>query len=165
MSSHDADDVEQEAMIAATEALKNQQYDRQRGSFKVWLKGVISHKIAHARRVSAKHGRGQLSESDGSAAELAERVVDPQPDPARQVEEAFETEWQKALYDAALDEVRGEVEPKTFQAFDLCTQRGWEPKGVAAFLGMRKGAVNLAVHRVRERIKAKLASEADQPHE
>lgn len=155
LGDHDVEDVVQETMIAAVQALRQQSYDRERGRFKVWLKGVLFHKIAHARRRSSR--------PSASAGELP-GLADPAAGPEAQVEEAFEREWMKALYEEAAVLVRNEVEPQTWQAFDLVANRGWSPAEVARLLGIRRSAVDNAKSRVLQRLKDKIAAwERDEP--
>ena len=51
-----------------------------------------------------------------------------------------------------LDRVKNEVQPATFQAFELTTMGKLRPDEVAASLGMSKNAVILAKHRVVKRL-------------
>ncbi|MCG3131480.1 MAG: hypothetical protein FLDDKLPJ_02273 [Phycisphaerae bacterium] len=218
LDDHDADDVVQETMIAAVQALRENRYDRQRGRFKVWLKGVLYHKIAHLRRKSTTpcraagfsprgpspteglagfSPRGPFPPADGLGTEgessstppipvggrVAEEtggrwrassqggrrgradyshvpltdIADPAPTADEQVEAAFEKEWMKAIYEEAAEEVRTEVEPHTWQAFDLVANHGWSPAETARFLGIRRSAVDNAKCRVLKRLKDKVA--------
>jgi RNA polymerase sigma-70 factor (ECF subfamily) len=56
----------------------------------------------------------------------------------------------------ALDAIRGEFEPRTWQAFWKTTVEGRAPKDVAAELAMSAGAVRVAKSRVLQRLRAEL---------
>jgi DNA-directed RNA polymerase specialized sigma24 family protein len=57
VSINDTDDIIQEVMLAAVEALRRHRYDRQRGRFKPWIKAVIYHKISDARQEKGTEAR------------------------------------------------------------------------------------------------------------
>ena len=161
---HDeAEDVVQEVMYGAIDALRQQRYDRALGRFKAWLKGVIQHKISDIRRASRLTPTTGVT-PDRNAADYRlqggsslPQVPDPSPGPDERFEEAFETEWQRAAYDDALDQVRFEVEPITFQAFDLYVRKDCAPREVARLLGISRNTVYLAKSRILARIKNKLS--------
>lgn len=214
LSEVDAEDVEQEVMIAAVEALRQERYDRARGRFRVFLRGVIAHKvrdlIARNRRErqgpalrtapqtapstavqtasqpalqhapqsasqpapNEESGESRLRGADvpgsappcpGSASRSfspqaaanrsLDEVADSQPSPAEAFEAAFDAEWRKVAAEVAMETVRREFEPSTFQAFDLCTHKGMKPRDVASLLGLSRNAVYLAKGRVLARLK------------
>jgi RNA polymerase sigma factor (sigma-70 family) len=157
----DCDDIVQETMIAAVQALREHRYDRRRAGFKVWLRGVIRHKIAHARQSAVRRPWSPgappgLSDTPGGGEldpRILEQIPDPGPGPAEEFEAAFEAEWQKAARDEVLDQLRREVEPQTWQAYDLLVNKGWKPREVAGLLGMTRRAVDLAKYRVVKHLR------------
>lgn len=149
----DGDDVVQETMTATMLALRERRYDRERGRFKAWFKGVLFHKIGHARRAGGRAAAGGLTRV-AETADL-ELLTDPAAGPAAEVEAAFEREWAEALLEEAADAVRQEVEPETWQAYDLYRTKGWKPGDVARQLGIRRSAVYNASTRVIERLRQK----------
>jgi RNA polymerase sigma-70 factor (ECF subfamily) len=161
--SHDeAEDIVQEVMMAAIDALRRQSYDRALGRFKAWLKGVIYHKITDARRRSDQRAPDGLpGESAGARCQAGpplHTIPDPGPGPDERYGAEFEAAWQQAAYEDALDEVRHEVEPITFQAYDLYVRKGCPPREVARLLGISRNTVYLAKSRILARIRDKLAS-------
>ncbi len=184
LSPEDREDVKQEVMMAAIETLRKERYDRQQGRFKAWLKGIIYHKIEHARRAARTRiplaldapGWCQGSRSDtgenpvspierrrtarspiGNRKLEVDNLPDPHPGPLDELEAAFEAEWQKVAMEEALDEVRREVDPVTFQAFDLYARKDQPPGQVAKLLGLSRNAVYIAKNRVLARLREKLA--------
>jgi RNA polymerase sigma-70 factor (ECF subfamily) len=161
LSPEDREDVRQEVMLAAIQTLRKERYDRAQGQFKAWLKGIIYHKIEHARREerARRHrnmgvaARRELGIAPGDLRD----VPDPHPSPAEQYEAEFETEWQKVAMEEALDEIRHEVDPLTFQAFDLYARKDRPVAEVAKLLGLSRNAVYIAKTRVLARLREKLA--------
>lgn len=196
LSEADADDVQQEVMVAVVEALRRERYDRARGRFRMFLRGVIAHKVRDliARNQRSLHGParqtapnenpgesrlrgadvlGSAPPCPGSASRLfssgaaagcpsspgvaavhaLDELPDTQPSPAQAFEAAFDAEWQKVAMEEAMDVVRREFEPSTFQAFDLCWHKNMPPREVAKLLGISRNAVYLAKGHVLARLK------------
>ncbi|MBI5765596.1 MAG: sigma-70 family RNA polymerase sigma factor [Planctomycetes bacterium] len=147
----DIEDVLQEAIHTAMTTLREQRYDRDKGGFRQWFKGIVRFKVMHARRNAARTPRPAASLPD---------VADPSPGPAAEFAEAFDAQWREAEIEQALDELRGEVENQTWQAFDMVVRQGAKAKDVAKTLGMTRGAVDQAVRRVRVRLAEKLGLDA-----
>lgn len=163
LSDHECDDLIQEVMLAAVQALRDQRYDRERARFKAFLKGIIYHKIIDARRGAGEAARSSSPDPSGFTSMSADpaglsQIADPRPTPAEAFEAAFETGWQRVAFEEALDEVRTEVEPLTFQAFDLFARKGRPAPEVARLLGVKKSLVYTAKSRVLERIREKLGA-------
>lgn len=163
----DVDDLGQEVMIAAVEALRRDRYDRERSRFRLFLKGIIAHKIRDTLAGKRREGRiqgaaslGILPSCPGAApGSSANELPDSQPSPAEVFEAVFEAEWRKAAIDEALDVVRREVEPDTFQAFDLYVCKGMLPGEVARLLGVPRNTIYISKTRVIARIREILNAE------
>ncbi len=68
----------------------------------------------------------------------------------------FDRELRRALFRRAADQVRGEVQLSTWQAFWETAVLGTAPAEVAKKLGMQVGAVRVAKCRVLVRLQAAL---------
>ena len=68
---------------------------------------------------------------------------------------------EKQLFHRALDLIRAEFEPRTWQAFWRTAIDGREAKDVAADLAMSQGAVRVAKSRVLQRLRAELGDVRD----
>jgi RNA polymerase sigma-70 factor (ECF subfamily) len=162
LTPEECEDVTQEVMMAAISALREHRYDRQVGRFKTWLKGVIYHKVSHARQARARHTPGDVRVSPGvpavpvRAGAPLESIPDPHPTPDEQFEAEFEAQWQKVAFEEALDEVRREVDPLTYQAFDLYARKNRPPREVAKLLGISRNAIYIAKSRILSRLREKL---------
>jgi len=147
-----AQDVVQETVVAVARKLPGFRYDPQRGSFKQWLLRITHRRIAdHLRKVYREPLRVDIDldllEEDEIHGALAS-------DPAAErLRQAWEDEWEKALFDAAVASVRHQVNPKQFQVFDYCVLQGWPASKVAATLGLNAAQVYLAKHRVSQAVK------------
>ncbi|HEV3117032.1 MAG TPA: sigma-70 family RNA polymerase sigma factor [Gemmataceae bacterium] len=143
----DAREVMQELFLAVSRSIERWDPAKERGSFRGWLRRVarnlvISWMEQRARRVVAVGGSGlqalldMLPAADGP--ESAE----------------FDRELRHALFRRAAEQVRGEVQEKTWQAFWETSIVGTSPTDAAKKLGMAVGAVRVAKCRVLARLKA-----------
>jgi RNA polymerase sigma-70 factor (ECF subfamily) len=141
---HDAEEVAQEVFQAV--AAKVARFDRRRrGSFRAWLRGITQHKLyAHYRR-SVKQPQA-LGGSEGEEL-LAGVPVDP-PEDSAGPEELTE---RAILCRRALDLMRSEFDPRTWEAAWRTIAEGQRPADVAAALGMTANAVYIARSRVLAR--------------
>lgn len=191
LSAEDVEDLTQEVLMVAVDALRTNRYDRSQGRFKPWLKGVVYNKVCDLRRrmvrsgaggaaVGASSGVGHSATSNGyheagvalmrdAAAgrgmshgvniAALESIPDPSPPPNALFEDAFEKEWHKVAMEDALDQIRREVDPQTFQAFDLYALKEQPASEVAKLLGMSRNAVYIAKTRILARVRDKLSAQ------
>ena len=148
LSDADAEDAVQDSLLAVHRAFREleQPFDRTRGRFKVWLRGVGLHKIRDVQRRRARFER--------VAREYA--AESPTADDLPEFERAFELEWQRNQLALCLERVAKEVEPATFQAFELYAVESRRPAAVAELLGLSVDSVYLAKSRIIRRIREML---------
>jgi RNA polymerase sigma factor (sigma-70 family) len=149
----DAADVQQNVLAAVNQGLGN--FDAAKGSFRGWLFGIVRHQL---RRLLDKHAKAGRAEGDTAALERLQDV----PAPADDAESALwnqECKRQRFLW--ACDQVRGQVEPASWQAFWRTAVDNRPAADVAAELHMRVGAVYTAKSRVLARIRALIQELAD----
>lgn len=155
LSESDAADAVQETLIAVHGAFAGMQepFDRSKGPFKVWLRGIAAHKVQDLRRRAAR-----ATKRDCRAAQEISR------DPCCEADavEAFEREWQKSQLAAAMRHVAGECDPAVFQAFELYAVHEQPADQVAELLGISRNAVYINKSRVLTRLRVALASLQDQ---
>jgi RNA polymerase sigma factor (sigma-70 family) len=151
----DAQDVVQETVIAVARKLPGFRYDPRRGSFKQWLLRITYRRIAdhlrkaYRRPLPADMDLDELQEDKTQAAALSHPT-------GEALEQTWEEEWERALFDAAVESIRHEVNPKHFQVFDYCVLQGWPASKVAATLGLNTAQVYLAKHRVTQAVKRRV---------
>jgi RNA polymerase sigma-70 factor (ECF subfamily) len=139
----DAEDVRQEVFRAVVSGLDQFRRDRPEDTFRGWLKGITRHKIVDQFRRSGPAAAG------GTDAQRHLQQV-PAPDPDLPDESPSEL---SALYHRALDLVRAEFEPNTWQAFWRVTVDGLTAGAVAAEMGTTAPAVRMAKSRVLRRLR------------
>jgi len=143
----DADDVIQEAFAAASEAIGTFRRDREGDSFRSWLRAIT-------RNRALAHWRHQRREVAGVGGTDAQRRALELPEPeADDPEEAAEF---SALVRRALEQLRGQFEPKTWMAFWRTAVDEQPSPEVAAELGMTSSAVRMAKSRVLHRLREEL---------
>lgn len=144
LSEADAEDVAQGALLAFSVAYREGRYDRERGRLRSWLYGIAVNKVREAQR--------QRREQQAADTAVAKALfVDLEAPDA--LAESWEEEWRDAVLRQCLDEVRREVESRTFQAFVEVAREGRTPEEVAVELGMTRDAVYAAKRRVLRRIR------------
>ena len=132
----------QQMMLELLRLLPRFQYDRSKGSFKGFLKKMTGNRVVDLYRK-----KKPLLDP-----EALENVVETED----ASDEAFDREWQKAHLIAALDAIRPQVKPSTFQSFQLFALEGWPIERVAETLGLTRNQVSQNKRRVIQRLKAQV---------
>ena len=151
----EAQEVVQETIIAVSKKIPEFHYDPNVGSFKGWLLHMTRWRINDQYRKRQREGRN-VSEpigEDSSRTAVIERVADPA---GMNLDVVWETEWENAVMEAALERVRRQVKPKQYQIFDLYVVKKWALEKVVETLGVSAGQVYLAKHRISNLIKAEV---------
>lgn len=140
----EAEEVVQETVICVAKSIQKFKRDRERGSFKGWLRNLTRWRIADQlrKRTAAVAGRN----TDGHAARSTLG-------PADELEGAngvadWEREWQWNLLKAAMDRVKARVNEEQYQLFDFCVVKQWPVSRITATLGVSAARVYLARHRI-----------------
>ena len=150
LQEEDAADVLQEVFLAVATHLHGFRQDRPGDTFRGWLRVITQRKILDLFRRRQREPDG----AGGSVA--AERLADvPAPsDPEEQ--SAADHLAERSLLFRSLDYLRGEFEPRTWQAFWKTVVDGRVAKDVADELGMSAGAVRVCKSRVLQRLRQEL---------
>ncbi len=141
----DAKDVTQDVMLSVIRAIQKFEYDQAQGRFRSWLYRVIRSKLANYFNKSTKQPRG-------SGQTVVNQMLNEQPDAVE--EEAFDREAQQRVFEWACEKIRGEFEPKTWQAFWRTAVKQEKSGDVAESEGLSVGAVYIAKSRVIKRLQA-----------
>ena len=143
----DALDVTQEVLLQVSQQIAAFEYDRSRGRFRDWLR-----RIAHRRCLDLLRVRRRIRarETPGLTDLEAPRLA---------------SEWDQTLMEemtrVAMLKVAGQVEPKTWQAFEATWIHGKPAPEVAGEMGIPVAHVYLAKSRVLARIRRELLLLAD----
>ena len=144
----DAEDVMQQALFELLKMLPGFEYDRSRGRFKGLVKTIVRHRtVDFVRR-----------RSRGATHEIPEEVEDVR----SEQDDVFETEWQRAHLERALDRVRGEVKESTFRAFELRYVEGLSIQQVAETLDQTENQVSQNCRRVTQRLQSHMSEMLDE---
>lgn len=143
----DVDEVVQAVLVDLYQGRETFVYDRARGRFRAYLKKAVVSRLGKLLREVRRAGT--------PTGELPEPWDD-------ELERHCEQEYRQHVLREALTTVRGQVEPKTYQAFDLYALQGVDAREVARFLGVSVSAVYTSKCRVLERLKV-LVQELTEP--
>jgi RNA polymerase sigma-70 factor (ECF subfamily) len=142
----DAADLMQDSLRVVAGAVKGLAYDPHKGSFRAWLFTVVRNQLYRFRSRQDRAGRGT---GDSAAHERLQEL------PAREDSRDcwWDEEYDRRRFAWAGEQVRGQVQPATWQAFWQTAVEGKSGQEVAAALGMSVAAVYLAKSRVMARLK------------
>jgi RNA polymerase sigma-70 factor (ECF subfamily) len=141
----DAADVAQDALNAVARAVKSLDYDPHHGSFRAWLFTVVRSKLSNF----AKRRRPDLGVGDTTA----QKRLEEQPDQKADIATQWDRDYEQRMLAWACDQVRGEVQTTTWEAFRLTALEGKVAQEVAQSLGISVAAAYLAKSRFMVRVK------------
>jgi RNA polymerase sigma factor (sigma-70 family) len=146
LSDAESQDVVQETVLSVAKQMRGFRYDPTRGTFKSWLRLITRRRIADFQRSRYRQVRQvEPSAAEPHLAALVEGVADSCAD---DLEALWEAEWRQTLLDAAVRQVRRQVDARQYQMFSCYVLKGWSAAVVAKTLGVSVGQVYLAKHRV-----------------
>jgi RNA polymerase sigma factor (sigma-70 family) len=145
----DAADVTQDVLRTVSSAAGRLDYDPRRGSFRGWLFTVTRNTLRNAlvRRRRQVQGSGDTAVQD---------LLESQPAEDEDEAALWDREYQRRRLHWAAEQVRGEFQESTWQAFWHVAIEGQAPREVAEALGMTVGAVYIAKSRVTARLRAQV---------
>jgi RNA polymerase sigma-70 factor (ECF subfamily) len=149
----DAEDVSQEVFAGAAAGLDRFHRDRPGDTFRGWLRGITRNQVLLHQRKNQHQVRGQ-----GGAAgwDRLQEVPDPLGSPDEQ-----EHSEVSQLYYRALEQLRGDFEERTWQAFCRTVLDGRSPATLTQELGMTDIAIRQAKARVLRRLKEEVGDLID----
>lgn len=149
----EAQDVVQETILTITRTIQAFRYDPEVGTFKGWLLRTTRWRVLdHLRRRNREVASKQAHDP-----RVAPEDINSIPDPAvAGLQALWDAEWQQNLMDAAIERIKKRVQPKHFQAFELCALKEWPPGEAAQTLGMNVAHVHLVKHRVGKLVQKEL---------
>jgi len=141
----DAADLTQDVLQVVSQQAKSFSHQGRRGAFRAWLCTIARNRL---RQFLAKCGKDR-GIGDSAVLERAEAMPTTE-------EEAriWEQEYERRVFAWASQQVRGRVDPSTWQAFWLTAVEGQSGEQAAAALGLTPGAVYVAKSRVMARLRA-----------
>jgi RNA polymerase sigma-70 factor (ECF subfamily) len=141
----DAADLMQDVLRSISSAIDRLDYDRSRGTFRGWLFTITRNKVYNF--LAARRIRPQ-----GSGDSATNRMLAEQPD-SDEGSAAWEVEYQRRIAAMAMEHIKSEFQPNTWQAFRLTAVEGRPVAEVAKQVGLSAGAIYVAKSRVLARLK------------
>jgi RNA polymerase sigma-70 factor (ECF subfamily) len=156
----DAADVFQEVFRAVAAHIADFRNDRSGDTFRGWLRIIAANKIndfyrkrnQEPRAVGGSEAFERFARLPDLAAEEVASVASSTSSPPADDERAVE----RRLFLRGLESIRGEFEPRTWQAFWLTAVEGKTAKEAADELSMSPGAVRVAKSRLLQRLREEL---------
>jgi RNA polymerase sigma factor (sigma-70 family) len=147
-----AQEIVQDTVISVARKMPEFRYDPARGTFRQWLLRITRRRIIdHLRRVYRQPPKAEVApESLDEEQQHAGAITDQS---AGAIEAAWNDEWEKSTFEAALAHVRATANARHFQVFDYCVLKEWPVSKVAATLGLNAAQVYLAKHRVAQAMR------------
>ncbi|NLS95677.1 MAG: sigma-70 family RNA polymerase sigma factor [Planctomycetaceae bacterium] len=139
----DAADLVQEVLRSVARSIPK--YDRQKGRFRNWLMAVVRHRL---NDFWVSHGRQPAGSGDTRVQDHLEQVCSPDGS-----DKLWEQEYQRSVFQLAVNRIRDSFEDSTWQAFWRTSVESEGIREVAQSLEMSEGAVYIARSRVLARLK------------
>lgn len=142
----DAQEVVQEVMVAVSKAVTRFDPHSSEGRFRDWLFTIarnlmLNYLTRPKHRPWANGGSGMWD------------LLQQQPDPTGEVSGLFELEYRRELFRWAAEQIRSEVQSRTWDAFWKTSVEGHSVEDTAENLGMTVGNVYIARSRVMARLR------------
>jgi RNA polymerase sigma-70 factor (ECF subfamily) len=160
LTEDEAEEVVQETAIGVARRLPEFTYDPKVCRFKTWLLNLTRWRIQDQLRKRQKAGRpSQASDPANMSIQPADETattatIERIPDPAvPEFGAEWDAAWEKNLLGGAMERVRGQIDERQFQVFDLNVAKGWAAADVAQTLGISIARVYLTKHRVSALVK------------
>jgi len=152
LTEEEAEEAVQETVITVARRIPEFKYDPTKCAFKTWLLNLTRWRIIdQIRKRKPDHAALRLHRSDATARTATiERIADPA---SLDLDKVWEQEWEQHLVTAAIGKVKQRVSPEQYQMFDLCVYKQWPVKRIAKQLGVSRGSVYLARHRITGMLK------------
>jgi len=156
LSDAEAQEVVQTTFIYLSRRMPRFHYDRQRGSFKSWLRVVTRSRInvyCRTELADQKLVREPFPRDAGLETDALEGLPDPAADALDQV---WQQEWEQNLVSTAFRRLRSKVSSQQLLIFRTATFGDLPASQVAKKLGVNVAQVYLARHRVGRLFKAEV---------
>lgn len=149
LNDEDVAEIFQETFRAVATHIQNFRHERKDDSFRGWLRTITTNKIRdHFRRID-----GQAIAEGGSVGQMKIAEIS---DPLTEDEENSEQDILRASVHQMLEMVRGDFEPRTWEAFWQCQVEGRGTDEIGLELQMTPAAVRKAKYRVLRRLREEL---------
>lgn len=142
LSLSETDELVQNTVLSIFNGSKNSCYDPAKGRFRDFLRKIIDCRAVDIIRQRHYERNTQLPENDVIA-----------DDRQGELERRWDDEWKEHVLKESLKELRAQIEPETYQAFEFYTLKEMSAKRVAEFLGITEDIVYVSRHRAVARLR------------
>ena len=149
----DAADLGQEVMRSVAKAIARFDYDPEKGTFRSWLYTIARN---HLNNFFNKRARQPL----GSGRTTLLNVVNQIEDEDANMEAHWELEHRQRMFEWAAEQIRGNYETHSWEAFERIALRQEDAATVAESLNMKLGAVYVAKSRITAKLRELIESVA-----
>jgi len=151
LNASEAEEAVQETVLAVAKGIGEFKNDPAFGSFKSWLLLIARRRIADQFRKRPPLAQGPHRREDETArTDTIERL----PDPAGlNLDAVWDEQWEKNLYQVALQNVKNRVSPKQYMLFYQQVVKEWPAGKVAEKFGLNLAQVYMAKYRVARLLK------------
>jgi RNA polymerase sigma factor (sigma-70 family) len=156
LSDVEAQDVVQNTFVYLARRMPNFKYNRQRGSFKSWLRVVTRSRIhvyVRTEKIGEKDIREPLPDETADDFKTDQALIDTAADA---LDEVWQREWEENLFNTALRHLRSRVSSQQLLMFRMATLNQLPLTQVAKKLRVSLPQVYLARHRVGKLFKAEV---------
>lgn len=142
-----AEDVLQDVFAVLLRELPKFEYDRKRGTFRGWLRMVLTNRLRELWRDRQPQAAGGDDVGD---------VLNQLQDPNSNLSQLWAVEHDQFVARRLLELIEGDFEPLTWRAFQRQVMDGKKAPEVAVELGISVGAAYVAKSRVMHRLKEEM---------
>ena len=151
LSEADSQDIVQETILKVHKSLDRFQYNRDRGSFKGWLRTITrSRLVEHYKKKQRQPPTQQPREDEDDP---LVNLADPQ---GPELDRIWSEEWSRSLIQRSLTFLKQQVSLKQYQIFKCHCIDEWSVKEVCDALNVNAAQVYMAKQRVGKILAAKL---------
>jgi RNA polymerase sigma-70 factor (ECF subfamily) len=148
----DAEEIVQETFLSVSKAIREFHYDRDRGSFKAWLRNATVWRISDYLRRRAKN---EILVSGLELSACDEKAIEDCPS-SDDLSSDWDAGWEDGLEHLAVLRIKKRAAAKQFQVFDLAVIRQWTPERIAKTLHVSRAYIYLAKHRISRQIRSEI---------
>jgi RNA polymerase sigma-70 factor (ECF subfamily) len=151
LSEADSQDIVQETILKVHKSLDRFQYNRERGSFKGWLRTITRSRLTEHFKKQQRQPQTQQPREDED--DPLANLADPQ---GPELERIWNEEWSRSLIQRSLAFLKQQVSLKQYQIFKCHCIDEWTVKEVCDALNVNAAQVYMAKQRVGKIFAAKL---------
>lgn len=151
LTDSESQDVVQETVITVAKNITK--YEREAGSFRGWLLHITRWRIADQFRKRAPATAQHKTRGGTRGTATIDRIPD-----NFDLDATWEAEWQRHVFQAAMERLKRKVDAKHYQIFDCLAVKQWPAAKVASNLGVGIAQVYLVKHRLSAQLKREVAA-------